>query len=234
MPDAEVDNRTDVSLARLLTMIMQTAADVLGFSGATTSTRRGQHMETVGATDQRLIALTDAQFISGEGPSLATLEPRQPVAWSSDADLQPWPEYQAAARLSGIRASLSIHVPIDHDVAVTASLTLYAHAPVEVGPESIKLAASFASQVGLVIESGDGARETARLAWELTEAMRSRAVIEQAKGMLMAEHGVTADEGFSILANMSKSSNTKLRVVAATLVRARSAETLLESPATRA
>ena len=232
MPDADVDNRTDVSLARLLSTIMQTAADVLGFHGATTNTRRGRDLGTVGATDQRLIALTEAQFITGDGPSVETLLQRQPIAWSADDDMQPWPEYQAAAQLTGIRGSLSIHVPVDHHDAVAASLTLYAHAPVEISPGLLQLGTTFASQIGLVIESSDGARETARLAWELTEAMRSRAVIEQAKGMLMAEHAVTADEAFSILATTSKSSNTKLRVVADALVQTRSAATALEEPAT--
>ncbi|MEV1154850.1 ANTAR domain-containing protein [Micromonospora chokoriensis] len=49
-------------------------------------------------------------------------------------------------------------------------------------------------------------------------AMRSRAVIEQAKGIIMGERRCTADEAFAILAKASQDPNRKLRGVAATLV----------------
>jgi len=48
--------------------------------------------------------------------------------------------------------------------------------------------------------------------------MDSRAVIEQAKGIIMADRRCTADEAFAILAKVSQDSNRKLRDVAAALV----------------
>jgi AmiR/NasT family two-component response regulator len=46
----------------------------------------------------------------------------------------------------------------------------------------------------------------------------SRAVIDQAKGVLMAVHGVDADGAFAMLAETSQRSNTKVRVVAEELL----------------
>jgi AmiR/NasT family two-component response regulator len=52
----------------------------------------------------------------------------------------------------------------------------------------------------------------------MAEAMRSRAVIEQAKGMLIAQHGGTPDEAFERLRHLSQHSNIKLRDVAQRIV----------------
>lgn len=74
---------------------------------------------------------------------------------------------------------------------------------------------------------GDGATgdmdEVSQLRGEikhLHDAMGSRAVIEQAKGMVMLRYGCSADAAFSALASWSQAANVKLRIVAAALVSA--------------
>jgi PAS domain S-box-containing protein len=54
----------------------------------------------------------------------------------------------------------------------------------------------------------------------LAEIAETRAVIEQAKGVLMAVYGVTADRAFEILAWRSQLTNVKLREVASRFVAA--------------
>lgn len=66
------------------------------------------------------------------------------------------------------------------------------------------------------------ARATARLAAGLAAAMRSRAVIEQAKGILIADKRISAAEAFALLARMSQNGNIKVRDVAQRLVDERS------------
>jgi AmiR/NasT family two-component response regulator len=48
--------------------------------------------------------------------------------------------------------------------------------------------------------------------------MQSRAVIEQAKGIIMVERRCPADEAFAMLTKISQNSNRKVRDVAAALV----------------
>jgi AmiR/NasT family two-component response regulator len=50
------------------------------------------------------------------------------------------------------------------------------------------------------------------------QLMTSRAVIEQAKGILMAQHQCSGAEAFAILIRTSQQSNVKLRDVAAAMV----------------
>ncbi|MGR6963522.1 ANTAR domain-containing protein [Geodermatophilus sp. URMC 61] len=49
-------------------------------------------------------------------------------------------------------------------------------------------------------------------------ALESRAVIDQAKGILMGRHGISGDAAFDLLAKQSQLANRKLRDIAADLV----------------
>ena len=53
---------------------------------------------------------------------------------------------------------------------------------------------------------------------QLREALQTRDVIGQAKGILMERRGISADEAFDTLRRASQSLNVKLRQVAETLV----------------
>ena len=74
-PDA-----AEVRLNRLLNMILETAVEALGFDAATISARHDDDLATIAATDQRMIALDDAQYETGAGPCLDVLEPRDPIS----------------------------------------------------------------------------------------------------------------------------------------------------------
>ncbi|WP_409332761.1 ANTAR domain-containing protein [Trujillonella humicola] len=64
-----------------------------------------------------------------------------------------------------------------------------------------------------------GAQATAvDLVGHLRVALRSRAVIEQAKGVLMERHGGSADDAFHRLVGQSQRRNRKLREIAAEVV----------------
>jgi response regulator NasT len=52
----------------------------------------------------------------------------------------------------------------------------------------------------------------------MREAMASRAVIEQAKGVLMRDRACTANDAFEVLRELSQHSNRKLHAVAAAVV----------------
>jgi AmiR/NasT family two-component response regulator len=58
----------------------------------------------------------------------------------------------------------------------------------------------------------------ATLAQHMQAAMESRAVIEQAKGIIMGERHCSPDEAFKILTKLSQDTNRKLRDIATALV----------------
>jgi AmiR/NasT family two-component response regulator len=57
-----------------------------------------------------------------------------------------------------------------------------------------------------------------QLADQMRQAMENRAVIEQAKGMLIAAHGCSPEEAFQMLSAHSQRTNRKVREVATAMV----------------
>jgi hypothetical protein len=215
-PDA-----AEVRLNRLLNLILESAVEALHFDAATVTARHGQDMATVAATDQRFIALDDAQYESGEGPCLTVLEPHDPISLDDAGELDDqWQHFSRTAAHLGVHSSLSMHLPVD-TAEVAASLNLYSRQRLELSDEQVAAAVPFADQLAAAIVSVDAHRSTAKLARDMGEAMRSRAVIEQAKGMIMADRQISADEAFEQLTRLSQHANMKLRDVAQRMVKER-------------
>jgi len=214
-PDA-----AEVRLNRLLDLILETAVEALGFSAATVSVRRGKDVATVGATDQRLLGVDDAQYEDG-GPCVVTLDQADPVFLrdvDTDSD-EAWEHFATTAAHLGVKTSLSMHIPTD-TTDVAASLNLYSRSQLDLS--DVRLANAYAEQLAATLQSVDAYKSTAKLATNMAEAMRSRAVIEQAKGILMADERITDEQAFQRLAALSQHANLKLRDVAHRLVEVRS------------
>jgi GAF domain-containing protein len=81
-----------------------------------------------------------------------------------------------------------------------------------------ELATAFASYAAVALANAEVYASTATLAANLQRALESRAVIDQAKGILMERHRVSADAAFDLLAAQSQSTNRKLRDIAGELV----------------
>jgi GAF domain-containing protein len=211
----------EVRLNRLLNLILETAVEALGFSAATISVRTGDDLSTVGATDQRLIALDDAQYEAG-GPCVQVLDDPGPLFLHDAAEsADTWQHFADTAAHLGVRSTLSMHVPTDSR-EVAASLNLYARESIELEQRQIRLAASYAEQLAATLQSVDAYRSTATLARNMAQAMRTRAVIEQAKGILMADERITAEQAFQRLVARSQHANVKVHEVARQLVGERS------------
>ncbi|HET6815744.1 MAG TPA: GAF and ANTAR domain-containing protein [Mycobacteriales bacterium] len=127
-----------------------------------------------------------------------------------------WPEFTSAANNAGVRSSLSVPLPVQRHVV--GALNVYALQSQLFKDERVQLAEQFASYAAVAIGNTTLYLTSAKLATQMQEAMTSRAVIEQAKGILMAAHKCGPDEAFSRLTRLSQQSHKKLREVAAELV----------------
>ena len=215
-PDA-----AEVRLNRLLNLILESAVEALGFDGATVSACHDDDVATIATTDQRMLALDDAQYETGEGPCLRVLDPHDPISVDDAARSEDrWEHFARTASHLGIHSTLSMHLPVDSE-GLTASLNLYSKRRRDLGAEELRRAVPFAEQLASAIISVDAHRSTAKLARDLAEAMRSRAVIEQAKGIIMADRRIDADAAFEQLVRLSQHANIKVRDVARRLVEER-------------
>ena len=87
------------------------------------------------------------------------------------------------------------------------------------GEEAVQLGEEVAALIAVAVANADALARASDAAANMQAAMRSRAVIEQAKGILMERYKLTADGAFALLTNASQRTNTKLRDVAEELAR---------------
>jgi AmiR/NasT family two-component response regulator len=61
-------------------------------------------------------------------------------------------------------------------------------------------------------------RQQEQLSQQLQEALESRVVIEQAKGITSQQHSVTVEQAFQLMRSHARNNNASLRIVAEAIV----------------
>lgn len=157
--------------------------------------------------------LDAAQYRSGRGPCLHAFRTCQ-VVHVADVDRdERWPEYSATAADNGVKSSLSTPLIIDGEGL--GALNLYARTTAAFDAHAQETAAVFAEQAAIAVGTALTALHAEELIGQLEEALQSRDVIGQAKGILMAQRRITAEAAFAELRRVSSQLNRKLRDVAA-------------------
>lgn len=171
---------------------------------------------TAGSTGALAIDLDECQYETGSGPCLdAAAGTTSVVVDVADPDT-PYTDFAAACRRQGVTRVLSVGLP-GHQQTIGA-LNLYSKQPDPPDPSALELAATCAAYSAVAVANVVLYDDTARLAEQLRQALASRAVIEQAKGILMARHHYSPDAAFTALTRVSQHTNRKLRDVAGELV----------------
>ena len=111
---------------------------------------------------------------------------------------------------------MSIPVPLQREVS--AALNIYSTEQDAFDSGAVELASTFAAYAGVALANMHLYEAQAQLAEQLQTAMQSRAVIEQAKGILVGARRCTPEEAFDILVRISQDTNRKLRDVAQALL----------------
>ena len=104
------------------------------------------------------------------------------------------------------------------DAAYAGGLNIYAATEAAFSEHDEQVAGAFVVQASVIVANARAYWASFEMTRHLTTAMASRAVIEQAKGILMANHGVSSDEAFDRLRRQSQTENRKLRDIAADIV----------------
>jgi GAF domain-containing protein len=177
---------------------------------------RGNTAETAAHTGSLALLLDDWQYQQATGPCLEAATKHGTVSVPSLDEDRRWPAWAEHAVAAGAHSSLSVGLPIEE--RIDGALNLYSVRDHAFDDEAVLLAETFAGYAAIAVANATLYGVTANLARQLTTAMASRAVIEQAKGIIMGRRRCTAEEAFAILTKTSQDSNRKVRDVAAALV----------------
>ncbi|HEX5189331.1 MAG TPA: ANTAR domain-containing protein, partial [Streptosporangiaceae bacterium] len=121
----------------------------------------------------------------------------------------------AAALLAGVRCSLSFAYQA-HPRAL--SLTLFGARPRSIDPRRAQPAEMLGALGGAVLGAVSVYDDARRTATQLRDAAASRAVVDQAKGILMHARGCTADEALEHMRQTSQRRNVRAIDVAKEIV----------------
>ena len=206
----------EVDIETLLDKIAQLAKRTIpGASEVSVTLLRGNDAHTAAFTGELALNLDEVQYESGHGPCLDAATGTASLSVPDTSSEQRWPDWARDAQQVGAHSSLSIGLPVQEKV--TGALNIYATKPHAFDDDAIAIAQTFAGFAAVGLANTHLYETQATLAGHLQKAMESRAVIEQAKGIIMGARHCTAEEAFAILTKLSQDTNRKLRDVATAL-----------------
>ena len=178
--------------------------------------RRDGQVATVVSSDQVATAMDEIQYVRGRGPCLEAIHEGTRIEVPDMSVEDRWGDYAEHARSNGIRSVVSL--PLTLDGNTRGALNLFATTPHAFADPDIARAAAFTRQAAtaltiLLRHAGHTALDD-----ELREALATRAVIDQALGILMVTRKTSAHEAFDILRHQSQTTNRKVSVIAAELI----------------
>jgi GAF domain-containing protein len=189
---------------------------ITGAASVSVTVLDGGQPRTAASTDDLALRADSMQYDNGAGPCLDAVRQVETVLVPDMAAESRWPSYVSRTLPLGVRGSLS--VPLGVEDAVVGALNIYATTQHAFDDEAVDFATELAQYAGVVATTADQYNRATALAEQMQRAMASRAVIEQAKGILMAERHCSADAAFEVLVRLSQETHRKLRELAEALV----------------
>jgi GAF domain-containing protein len=193
-----------------------------GLSCGMTLRQRGRPPAAVACTDQLAAQADDIQYRMGDGPCLHAMRHARTVRIDDFAAHERWPGFARQAAALGLRSCLA--VPLRADEEPAGALTLYARWPRAFGPAETARAEQFAGHASGALTLALRMASCNDTNDQLRSSMVSRAVIDQALGVIMATERCPQDKAFAVLKTVSQNTNVKIRDLAATIVTSVSGE----------
>jgi transcriptional regulator with GAF, ATPase, and Fis domain len=171
---------------------------------------------TAVATSPAAARVDAIQYKVNSGPCLDAYRRQVVNQIDSTSTDKRWPEFCEGAAAEGVRSTLSFPLIVSGDGI--GALNLYSETENGFDEQDLRSGAVFAAHASVTLGNARAYWRTEVLRRNLEEALQSRGVIDQAKGILMAREGYTADEAFEILRRASQRSNRKVRDLATEIV----------------
>ena len=169
------------------------------------------------AASNSLVERADAlQYRLGAGPCLTSWQDQVPVRVDDVLADTRWPDWSAGVVDVGVRSMLSAPL-IAADTSI-GSIKVYSTVPAAFDDQAQRLLQLFARQAAILLVNTQTLADARRTNLHLTEALETRDVIGQAKGILLAQGAADDRAAFAILVAASQHTNTKLHTVAQQLI----------------
>jgi GAF domain-containing protein len=169
------------------------------------------------ATPQFVREIDALQYgVLNEGPSVTCMQSRRPTVSGSIGSDDRWPHFGGHVARMGVHSVLALPLMIAE--RVIGAINAYAYQRDAFAEHAVQLGAQFAGPAAVSVYNAQLLASAQERTDRLQRALSSRAVIDQAIGIIRSRSGGTAEEAFDRLARRSQADNIKLNVVAERLV----------------
>ena len=195
-------------------------AEVLNLSGAGVTLVHDGQQRFVTAAVESIATLERVQESFQKGPCIDAVALAAPVAVPDIAEgdaSDRWPDYTVAAKSAGVQAVAGI--PMLAEGTAIGAVNLYDSQPRDWSEEDLRVAAIFASLATGYLAHASSARQQQRTAEQLEQALNTRLIIEQAKGVLANQRETTVDEAFKRLRKYAREHNARIHDVSRAVVK---------------
>jgi GAF domain-containing protein len=151
-----------------------------------------------------------------EGPCITSMQSRRPTVSGSLGSDSRWPRFGGRVARMDVHSSLSL--PLMLGEYLLGAINAYANRRDAFGEHAVRLGSQFAGPAAVSIHNAQLLAEARERTEQMQRALESRAVIDQAIGIIRSRTGASAEWAFRRLVRMSQTENTKLSVVAERLV----------------
>jgi hypothetical protein len=208
------------------------ASQVAGCAAADVTVWRNGELTSQAASHPEPSRLVAVQIAAGRGPLIDAVTgddsapgaggaspARSAAVICADTFTEPrWPEFTAAALRMGVRSSVSL----SYRGQAVVALTLLGLRPRAIDPDQLQLAELLVAYGGALVGAMADYGDSRRVADQLRDAATSRAIMDQAKGILMHALGCSAEEALERMREVSQRSNIRATEVASRVIDAHS------------
>lgn len=177
---------------------------------------RDGHPATVASSSAEAARYDEVQYGHDAGPCLTALRTGEIVLIRDLAQDERFGEYRPHALAMGLRSALSL--PLAGGDDAVGALNLYSRDVDAFGETEQREGLRFAGEASRALRLAVRLAKHTELTEQLSAALTSRAVIDQATGVIMAQNRCSPQDAFAILRSASQHRNVKLRVVAEEIV----------------
>lgn len=180
--------------------------------------RRDARPVTLATSDEWTMRIDEMQYDLGEGPCVDALATGK-VNYIPDTTTHVrWMRFCQAAHELGVHSCLAL--PLNSPHGLMGCYNLYSIQSDGFAEESRGQLEVFAGNAAGAVAVALKLADQAQLSDNLHQALTSRAVIDRAIGIMMAQQRCDADAAFDLLRRASQNRNVKLRELAAEIVTA--------------
>lgn len=194
-------------------IVERMTATVSGCDMASVTVRAGGAYRTEASTHPSATSADEAQYEAQEGPCLDAIDAQ--IVYTPSFPDPRWPRLAGRPVEWGVRAAASYQLCApDPSEPLVGSLNAYASTPRAFDAEAREIGLILAIHGSVAIKALREREGLERLGRQLHEALMSRDVIGQAKGILMERLRLTPEDAFDALRRSSQQLNLKLREIA--------------------